>query len=445
MLDAVTPLERTTDAPFIARIPGSKSFTNRALVIAAQRQGTTAIERALHSEDTELLANCLNSFKGLTVTRTSAGFTVRRDREKLLAPDEELYVGGAGTPARFLLSFAAGVEGATVVTGNERLRERPMDHLLQSLTEMGIRHECLSAPGHLPVRIWGSPVATTEWTVDGSVSSQFVSSLLIFAAQQPHEQVTVRVTGHLVSKPYVAMTAQMLRACGVDVETRDGQAWVVTPAEPQKNPIDIEIDASGMSYFLAAGALTRSKVIIPGIGRNSTQGDVGFAKILGSMGCSVRFNNESIELEGAPLHGVDVDMEIMPDTVLTLAVVASHAAGPTRITNIANLRVKECDRIHAAVTELRRLGVDAEDGPDFIAIRPTGRVAPGMVRTYNDHRVAMSFGLLRLLHNGIGIENESCVGKSFPGFWAELARFKFHHDGQRSADKIQQRQALNFR
>src|SRR5262249_32539697 len=198
MLDAVTLLERTTDAPFIARIPGSKSFTNRALVIAAQRQGTTSIERALHSEDTEFLANCLNSFKGLTVTRTSAGFTVRRDREKLLAPDEELYVGGAGTPARFLLSFAAGVEGATVVTGNERLRERPMDHLLQSFAEMGIRHECLSAPGHLPVRIWGSPVATTEWTVDGSVSSQFVSSLLIFAAQQPHEQVTVRVTGHLV-------------------------------------------------------------------------------------------------------------------------------------------------------------------------------------------------------------------------------------------------------
>ena len=413
----VTPLERTTDAPFVASVPGSKSFTNRALVIAAQRQGTTAIEGALHSEDTELLADCLNRFKGLTAVKTSGGFTVERDREKLMAPDEELYIGGAGTPARFLLSFAAAAEGATVITGNERLSERPMDHLLQSLSELGIRHECLSAPGYLPE----------------------------VAAQQPREQITVRVTGHLVSKPYVAMTVQMLRDCGVTVEADGGRSWVVKPAEPQKDRIDIEVDASGMSYFLAAGALTRSKVIIPGIGRNSTQGDVGFARILGSMGCRVRFNNESIELEGAPLHGVDVDMEIMPDTVLTLAVVASHAAGPTRITNIANLRVKECDRIHAAVTELRRLGVDAEDGPDFIAIRPTGHVAPGMVRTYNDHRVAMSFGLLRLLHNGIDIENESCVGKSFPGFWAELARFKFHHEGQRSADKIQQRQALNFR
>jgi 3-phosphoshikimate 1-carboxyvinyltransferase len=140
MLDAVTPLKRTTNSPFVARVPGSKSFTNRALVIAAQRRGTTAIEAALHSEDTELLSECLNRFRGLTVTKTSTGFAVRRDREKLLAPDEELYIGGAGTPARFLLSFAAGVEGATVITGNERLRERPMDHLLQSLAAMGIRY-----------------------------------------------------------------------------------------------------------------------------------------------------------------------------------------------------------------------------------------------------------------------------------------------------------------
>jgi 3-phosphoshikimate 1-carboxyvinyltransferase len=429
VLADVTPLERTTDAPFVARVPGSKSFTNRALAIAAQRQGTTTIEGALHSEDTELLADCLNRFKGLTAVKTNGGFSVGRDRDKLMAPDEELYVGGAGTPARFLLSFAAAAEGTTVITGNERLRERPMHHLLQSLLQMGIRHECLSAPGHLPVRIWGSPVATTEWTVDGSVSSQFVSSLLIFAAQQPHEQISVRVTGHLVSRPYVAMTVQMLRDCGVAVETDGGRAWVVKPAEPQKDRIKIEVDASGMSYFLAAGALTRSKVIIPGIGRGSSQGDVDFARILGSMGCRVRFNSESIELEGAPLKGVDVDMETMPDTVLTLAVVASQAAGPTRITNVANLRVKECDRIHAAVTELRRLGVDAKDGPDFITIHPTGHVGPNLVRTYDDHRVAMSFGMLRLLYDGIDIENETCVGKSFPGFWEELARFKFHHDG----------------
>jgi 3-phosphoshikimate 1-carboxyvinyltransferase len=434
MFAAVTPLKRTTQTPFVARIPGSKSFTNRALVLAAQRQGTTTIEGALHSEDTELLADCLNRFKGLTTAKTSGGFIVERDRAKLSAPDEELYIGAAGTPARFLMSFAAAADGATVITGTKRLCERPMDHLLQSMARMGIRYECLLAPGHLPVRIWGGPVATPEWTVDGSVSSQFLSSLLIFAAQQSEERIAVRVPGHLVSKPYVAMTVQMLRDCGVAVEARDDQTWVVRPSEPQKSRIDIEVDASGMSYFLAAGALTRSKVIIPGIGRESAQGDVGFARILESMGCRVRFNKESIELDGAPLHGVDVDMETMPDTVLTLAAAASQAVGPTRITNIANLRVKECDRIHAAVTELRRLGVDAEDGPDYITIRPTGRVTPDLVHTYDDHRVAMSFGLLRLLHEGIDIENEACVGKSFPGFWAELARFRNHHDGGRLDD-----------
>jgi 3-phosphoshikimate 1-carboxyvinyltransferase len=434
MLAAVTPLKGTTTVPFVARIPGSKSFTNRALVLAAQRQGTTTIEGALHSEDTELLADCLNRFKGLTVAKTSGGFIVERDRAKLSAPDEELYIGAAGTPARFLMSFAAAAEGASVITGTKRLCERPMDHLLQSLARMGVRYECLSAPGRLPVRIWGSLVATSEWKVDGSVSSQFLSSLLIFAAQQAQERITIRVPGHLVSKPYVAMTVQMLRDCGVSVDARDDQAWVVKPSEPQKSRIDIEVDASGMSYFLAAGALTRSKVIIPGIGRDSAQGDIGFARILESMGCGVRFNKDSIELEGAPLHGVDVDMETMPDTVLTLAAVAAQAVGPTRITNIANLRVKECDRIHAAVTELRRLGVDAEDGPDFIVVRPTGRIIPTLVRTYDDHRVAMSFGLLRLLHDGIDIENETCVGKSFPGFWAELARFKLHHDRAEQAE-----------
>jgi 3-phosphoshikimate 1-carboxyvinyltransferase len=437
MLAAVTPLKGTTDAPFVARIPGSKSFTNRALVLAAQRRGTTTIEGALHSEDTELLADCLNRFKGLKVAKTSGGFIVERDRAKLSAPDEELYIGAAGTPARFLMSFAAAADGASVITGTKRLCERPMDHLLQSLGRMGVRYECLSAPGRLPVRIWGSPVATSDWTVDGSVSSQFLSSLLIFAAQQTQEQITVRVPGHLVSRPYVAMTVQMLRDCGIGVESPDSQSWIVRPAEPQKERIDIEVDASGMSYFLAAGALTRSRVIIPGIGQDSAQGDVGFARILQSMGCRVSFNKDSIELDGAPLHGVDVDMETMPDTVLTLAAVASQAVGPTRITNIANLRVKECDRIHATVTELRRLGVDAEDGPDFIIIRPSGRIAGALVHTYDDHRVAMSFGLLRLLHEGIEIENETCVGKSFPGFWAELARFKSHHEnGQLSASPI---------
>lgn len=428
MLDQITPLTSFNAERFAARIPGSKSYTNRALVIAAQRRGTTHLEGALHSEDTDLLAECLNEFGGLNVSKTDGGFVVTRSLDRLCAPTRELFIGGAGTPARFLLAFAAAAEGATVIKGNPRLNERPMHHLLESLAAMGVRHECLAGDGHLPVRIQGSAVRTRDWTVQGSVSSQFVSSLLIFAAQQPAGPISVTVPGHLVSRPYVEMTAQMLRDCGIEVQ-RDAerQSWIVHPAEPRTASIRIEADASGMSYFLAAAALTQTTVVIPGIGRRSVQGDVGFARVLERMGCKLRFEEDSIEIEGAPLTGVEVDMEEMPDTVLTLAAVASQATGETRITNIANLRVKECDRIHAAVTELRRLGVDAEDGADFIVIRPTGRITPATVHTYNDHRVAMSFGLLRLLHDGVGIENEGCVAKSFPGFWTELARFVGHH------------------
>lgn len=428
MLEDITPLTDFDSSSFAARIPGSKSYTNRALVIAAQRRGTTYLEGALHSEDTDLLAECLNEFGGLTVSKTPGGFVVTRSLDRLHAPARELFIGGAGTPARFLLAFAAAAEGATVIKGNPRLNERPMHHLLESLAAMGVRHECLAGDGHLPVRIHGGAVSTRDWMVDGSVSSQFLSSLLIFAAQQPAGPITITVPGHLVSRPYVEMTAQMLRDCGIEVQrASDRQAWTVRPAEPRTERIRIEVDASGMSYFLAAAALTRTKVAIPGIGSRSAQGDVGFARVLQRMGCKLRFEEDSLTIEGGPLTGVDVDMEEMPDTVLTLAAVASQATGETRITNIANLRVKECDRIHAAVSELRRLGVDAEDGPDYIVIRPTGRIIPATVHTYNDHRVAMSFGLLRLLHDGIGIENEGCVAKSFPGFWRELARFVAHH------------------
>lgn len=427
MSSAIAPLTRVSDTPFVARVPGSKSFTNRALVIAAQRRGTTVLDNALDCDDTRRLAAALDAFGGIETTATGGGYVVRRDRAALAAPRQALDLGGAGTPARFLLSFAAAAEGATLITGNDRLCERPMDHLLEGLRAIGVRWECLAAPGRLPVRVFGSTVETDDWTIDGSVSSQFVSSLLIFAAQQPRERVTLRIAGHLVSRPYLDMTAQILERSGVRVARPDARTFVVTPTEPRAQRICIETDASGMSYFLAAAALTRSRVVVRGIGRGSAQGDLGFARILAAMGCRVAFNDDSVELEGAPLHGVAVDMETMPDTVLTLAVVASRAEGPTRIANIANLRVKECDRIHAAVSELRRLGCDAEAGADTIMIRPNGRLAPALVRTYDDHRVAMSFGLLRLLHDGVEIENPRCVGKSFPAFWDELARFRQHH------------------
>ncbi len=427
MTRLLKPLKKVSAEPYIANVPGSKSFTNRALVLAAQRMGTTIVSNALYAQDTELLAKCLGQFDGLETETIEGGFRVTRTREKLIAPEEELYVGAAGTPTRFLLSFAAGAEGETIITGNPRLCERPMGDILKTFDKIGIQYECLKNPGCLPVRVTGSEVTTHQWLINGSVSSQFVSSLLIFAAQQT-EPITVTVTENLVSRPYVMMTLQMMQKSGIEVVELGPQSWIVKPGQAKVDEIPVETDASGMSYFLAAAAITQSKVVIPKIGKGSAQGDVGFAKVLGDMGCHVTLNKDSIEIEGQPLKGIEVDMETMPDVVLTLNAAAVYAQGSTRVINIANLRVKECDRISAPVTELKRLGVGAEEGEDWLAVHPTGSVSPGQVHTYDDHRMAMSFALLGLLSPGIEIEDPECVGKSFPTFWNELERFYAHHE-----------------
>jgi 3-phosphoshikimate 1-carboxyvinyltransferase len=206
----------------------------------------------------------------------------------------------------------------------------------------------------------------------------------------------------------------------------------VHPARPPLPRIVVEPDASAMSYFLVAAALTRTRVRIEGIGRQSAQGDVGIAFALEKMGCGLRAEDGFIELEGRPLKGIDLDMETMPDTVLSLAMAAAQAEGWSRFTNIANLRVKECDRIHAIAAELKRLGYTVEESADAVAIKGGGKATPAMVHTYDDHRVAMAFSLLGLLHEGISIQDPKCVGKSFPGFWEEMDRFHAHHQGGRA-------------
>ncbi|MBC7951572.1 MAG: 3-phosphoshikimate 1-carboxyvinyltransferase [Rhodospirillaceae bacterium] len=426
MIYAVSPLAGINPEPFIANIPGSKSLTNRALIIAAQRMGVTHIRRALHCDDTDYLANCLNQFGGLSVEKTADGYRVTRSREKLLAPENEIFVGGAGTPARFLLSFATTVEGSTVITGNARLCERPMRDLLAAFDKIGVHYDCLKSPGHLPVRVQGTHIVRKRWDINGSTSSQFTSSLILLAACQDSGPITIQVDNKLVSRPYVDMTIQMLKENGITVRSGGEQKFIVEPAPPNSDTIEIEADASGMSYFLAAAALTKSRVVIPNIGRDSAQGDLGFARVLGQMGATVTFGANAIELEGGKLTGIDVDMDHMPDTVLTLAVVAPFAEGKTHVSNIANLRVKECDRIHAAAAELGRLGIRAEEGPDSITIHP-GTVTPASIHTYDDHRVAMAFALIGLLHPGVEIEDPKCVAKSFPEFWTEFERFRAHH------------------
>lgn len=428
---AVASLSCRNQQPFRAVIPGSKSFTNRALIIAAQRMGETVIRGGLHCDDTDHLAACLNAFGGLSVQKTADGYVVRRSARRLTAPEHSLYIAGAGTPARFLLGFAAMAEGSTIVRGNARLNERPMGDLLEAFDAMGVLYECLSAPGVLPIRIQGGLATNCDWTVRGDTSSQFTSSLLLLAAQQREGgagEVTVRVRGRLVSRPYVNMTIQMIREVGIAVRVADADTFVVTPGEPKRGVIQVEPDASGMSYFLGAAAVTGTSVLIPGISADSAQGDVGFAGLLERMGCTLAWSREGLLLSSSgKLCGIDCDMDTMPDTVLTLAAVAALAEGSTRIANVGNLRVKECDRLRAAATELQRLGVSVEEGPDYLVIHPSGRINPADIETYDDHRVAMAFSLVGLCRNGVVIKEPACVAKSFPAYWREFARFQDHH------------------
>jgi len=421
-------LTARSSAAFRARIPGSKSYTNRALLLAAMRPGTTDVVGGLVCEDTERLTAALGSFGGIEVERTAGGFRVRREPGPPGAPRDPCHMGAAGTPARFLLGFAAAARGATVVTGTERLCERPMGDLFDALRGLGIRVECLGKEGCLPARVHGGSIAAKDWTIRAGVSSQFTSSLLLLASRMPAGPIRVRLEGNQVSRPYVEMTRSMMRACGIATERVGDDVVVVEPRAPVPDRIPVEVDASGMSYFLAAAAVTGTTVEIPGIGSGSAQGDVGLARAFERMGCELELGPASIRLAGGPLRGIDIDMETMPDVVLTLAAVAGRATGRTRITNIANLRVKECDRIHAAAAELTRLGARVEEGKDYLVIDPAP-LAGARIQTYDDHRVAMAFAVLGLVVPGVEIEDPGCVAKSFPGFWEELERFRAFHDG----------------
>ena len=421
-------LQGRSPEPFVANIPGSKSMTNRGLLIAAMRMGKTEVAGALDCEDSQALANALDAFDGLSVDATPTGFRVERSRERVTAPTTELDMGAAGTPARFLIGFAAAAAGATVVTGTQRLCERPMDDLLSTLREIGIRCDCLDKPGCLPVRVHGGRPTKSSWPIGAEVSSQFTSSLLLLASQQAGETITLELQGNQASQPYVEMTRSMMAQCGIRTERPEADQIVVHADAPGLDRIEVEADASSMSYFLGLAAITETTVVIPGIGTGTTQGDIRLTDALADMGCAVNLGDQSIQITGRPLQGTDIDMGSMPDVALTLAAVAAFASTPTRIRNLANLRVKESDRLRAAATELQRLGCQVEEGEDSLSIQPTGIWHPALVRTYDDHRVAMAMSLPGLLQPGVAIDDPACVAKSFPNYWQEFDRFYAHHE-----------------
>ena len=400
---------------------GSKSYTNRYLGIAALSGRETLIEGALLSDDTIYFARAIEAFGHveITIDHDQRTFGVRPTGRPMTAPAEEVFLGGAGTPLRFLISLAGHAEGTTIITGNTRMRERPMGDLLGALPALGVRAEAVRGNGSPPVSVTGGGFRGGATSISGAVSSQFTSSLII-SAVRAEQDTEIGIVDDLISKPYVDMTLAALAEMGVAVE-RDGYRRFLVRAgqRPRGGRVLVEPDASGMSYFLAAAAVLGGRVTIPGIGSGSHQGDVGLVRALGAMGCRTEVTDDSITLRGGELRGIDIDMEAMPDVVPSLAVVAAYAQGDTRITNIASLRVKECDRIHAVVTELRKMGITVEEFPDAMTITG-GQPRPAVIDTYDDHRIAMTFAVAGLRTPGVVINDPGCVAKSFPTFWSTL-------------------------
>ncbi len=419
----VHPLTQPFEVEF--RPPGSKSITNRALICAALARGTSTLTGALFAEDTEAMVRCLTALGvGIHTEPSAQRITVEGVRGAPVVQGAVLDAGLSGTTSRFVAPVAALGQSTVVLDGAAPLRLRPMGEMFDALSALGCVLLPLGEPGHLPVQIEAQGLAGGSIQLRGDVSSQFLSGLLL-AAPEMDEGLRVEMVGDLVSQPYVEMTLKVMEAFGAQTAHDQYQSLSVQPTSYRAvSEFSVEPDASAASYFFAAAALLGGSVQIEGLGTQSLQGDLGFVEVLERMGAQVTRTATSTRVVGTGvLRGIDVNMAEMSDTAQTLAAIAPFADSPTRVTGIGFIRAKETDRIAAVVTELQRLGVDAVQEPDGFLIHP-GLPQPGVVQTYQDHRMAMSFALIGLRIPGIHIADPDCVAKTYPTFWNELERLR---------------------
>jgi 3-phosphoshikimate 1-carboxyvinyltransferase len=400
-------------------LPGSKSYTHRALMAAALAGGESVLTNALAAEDTELTAQALTQLgAGIDWQETTIRVTGRAGH--WLPTTLPIYLGNSGTSMRFLTALAALGEGEYLLTGTERLCQRPLGELLTALGAIGVRAASEKGDGCPPVRVTGG-LAGGRAQLSGSISSQYLSALLFIGPLAP-AGLKIDITGELVSRPYVDLTLEVLSDFGIS-SYREGYRYFELPGDQCYLPMayEIEADASSASYFWAAAALTGGRVTITNLSLGSSQGDAAFPVVLEGMGCIVSENPAGLTLQGGPLRGVTVDMATMPDLVPTLAVLAAFAAGDTVITGVAHLRHKESDRLAAVAAELGKLGIEARETEGGLVIRG-GTPQGAIIHTYNDHRIAMSFAVAGLKADGMRITDPDCVAKSFPDFWEYFDR-----------------------
>jgi 3-phosphoshikimate 1-carboxyvinyltransferase len=412
----------------IVHVPGSKSLTNRALLVAALAEGTTCLTNALFSDDSRYFAGALQElgFK-VDLDPGRAEMTITGLGGRIPAGQAELFIGNAGTAARFLTAFLTLGHGEFILDGDKRMRQRPIGDLVAALEQLGaviVNHQSEienTASICPPIAIRASGLSGGRAEVAGNISSQFLSGLLMVApyASQPVELI---VTTDLNSKPYVDMTLAVMSDFGVNVTRQGYSQFDIEPAcYHSRMAYAIEPDASAASCFFAAPAILGGTVRLESLTRGSMQGDVAFLDILHQMGCVIENGADYIEVTGPEhLRGVDVDMRDISDTAQTLAAIAPFASSPTRIRGIGFIRAKETDRIGALCAELTRLGVAVREDPDGLTIQPCAAMHPTLVRTYNDHRMAMALALIGLRVPGVRIENPACVSKTFPDYFEVL-------------------------
>lgn len=409
----------TENIDAVIAVPGSKSITQRALIAAALADGRSILQNPLVSDDTDFSSHALKCM-GIDVRKDQDCWHIKGSKGIIQEPGDDIFLGNNGTATRFLTSIASLGHGEFIIDGDERMHERPIAPLIEALQGWGVDIESINQSGCPPLSILADGIKGGKTVLPEGKSSQYLSSLLLVApyAIQP---AILEVQGEVLSKPYVAMTIQVMADFGILVESaQDFASFSIQQGTYQGRDYHIEGDASNASYFWAAAAITGGRVTVSNVPVPSIQGDTMLVPLLARMGCNVQQSGHGITVQGTGmLEGIQVDMGNMPDVVPTLAVVAAFAQGPTEIANIAHLRIKECDRLHAVSTELAKLGVRVEERPDSMVVYGEGgaNMHQADIETYNDHRMAMSMAVAGLRVPGVKIDGEQCVAKSFPDFW----------------------------
>ncbi|WP_337241854.1 3-phosphoshikimate 1-carboxyvinyltransferase [Proteus faecis] len=406
----------------VINLPGSKSVSNRALLLAALAKGKTRLTNLLDSDD---IRHMLNALKALGVKYQLSSNNTVCDIEGLGGEFKthsplELFLGNAGTAMRPLAAALNLGQHDIILTGEPRMKERPIGHLVDALRQGGAKIDYLEQKDYPPIRLRGGFLGGNV-EVDGSVSSQFLTALLM-TAPLAEQDTTITIKGELVSKPYIDITLALINTFGGEIENQDYQCFVIKGGQQYQSPEKylVEGDASSASYFLAAAAIKGGTVRVTGIGKNSLQGDIHFASVLEKMGAKVRWGDDYIECERGTLKGIDMDMNTIPDAAMTIATTALFAEGETVIRNIYNWRVKETDRLAAMATELQKVGAIVEEGHDYLKVTPPKQLITADIKTYNDHRIAMCFSLVALSDTPITILDPGCTAKTFPDYFEKL-------------------------